>query len=332
MARPESYLSRVAVLVAVGAVALFMGCDGLGTLTSPPAVVLESYYIAGESLGSVRLTRTASADEVYDQENLIVFDATVRAELLSDVDGSVEEVFAYAHDFGPFYRPVDLNARVLPGRTYRMVAELSDGHTVSAQTTVPGAFEIRRVSTRSLEYQSDEQLEVDVTRSHVEGRQAIFVFSVESLNPRADALTPLYAEIVGDDDIDQVRITESPPINELNYDVNDDGTLTIRLAWIAVAFYGPNEIIASSIDDNMYDFLRSQLVQQGGSTFAPGEIPNVIDHVEGGAGLFGSLSRVRTEVEILREGSTRRRILSNPKNSTPQHVQLQNPCVPCSSR
>jgi hypothetical protein len=215
-------------------------------------------------------------------------------------DGSIEEVFDYEYVHGPVYQPTDDAATVQPGRTYRLIAELPDDGVVSARTTVPGAFEIRRISATTVEYQSDEQLEFDVTRSFVAGRQAIFVFSLEAGDPRAEMLTPLYAEIV-DDDVDQVRITESPPVNEQNYDINDDGTLTIRVPWLAVAFYGPNEVIANSIDDNLYDFLRSQFVQQGGSTFAPGEIPNVIEHVEGGTGVFGSLSRVSAQVEIRRE-------------------------------
>ena len=114
-------------------------------------------------------------------------------------------------------------------------------------------------------------------------------------------MTPFYAEFVGEDeDLDDVLITESPPINEQNYDINDDGTLTIRLPWIAVAFYGPNRITASTVDDNLYDFLRSQQVQQGGSTFSPGEIPNVIAHVDGGTGVFGSLARVAADIQVER--------------------------------
>lgn len=40
----------------------------------------------------------------------------------------------------------------------------------------------------------------------------------------------------------------------------------------------------------MYDFVRSESVQLGGSTLSPGEIQNVITHVEGGLGIFGSLA------------------------------------------
>ena len=55
---------------------------------------------------------------------------------------------------------------------------------------------------------------------------------------------------------------------------------------------------ASAVDDNLFDFIRSQSVQQGGSTLAPGEIPNVLDHIEGGTGIFGSLARVSHETFV----------------------------------
>ena len=42
---------------------------------------------------------------------------------------------------------------------------------------------------------------------------------------------------------------------------------------VAIIFYGPNRIFANALDDNLYDYIRSQSIQQGGSTFSPGEIP-----------------------------------------------------------
>jgi hypothetical protein len=95
-----------------------------------------------------------------------------------------------------------------------------------------------------------------------------------------------------------LRITNSPIINEGNYDINQDGTLTIRLPWIAVAFFGENRLTASALDDNLYDFIRTQTVQQGGSTLSPGEIPNVIERIEGGTGVFGSFARSSYVVRI----------------------------------
>ena len=88
--------------------------------------------------------------------------------------------------------------------------------------------------------------------------------------------------------------------NEDNYDVNPDGTLTIRYPWLGITFYGPNRLIANALDDNLYDFIRSQSVQQGGSTFAPGEIPNPLARVNGAHGVFGSYARVSFDLFVIR--------------------------------
>jgi len=288
--------------VALAALALVTGCDGLGASSEPPPAVVEAYFVAGESLGTVRLSRTGDIDEVYDHGALAIRDAEVAVERL-ETGGTVSERFGYVHDRDGVYQAVDEAAVVEPETTYRLSATLPDGSVLTSDTTVPGAFEIRRVNATSVEYQSSEQFEVDVTRSASPGRQTIFVFSIAALEPFEANLTPVYEDLISVDDLEEIRVTESPPISEENYDENDDGTLTIRLPWLAVAFYGPNDVSANAIDDNLYDFLRSQLVQQGGSTFAPGEIPNLLDRVDGGAGVFGSLARVTARVEIERPTS-----------------------------
>jgi hypothetical protein len=54
------------------------------------------------------------------------------------------------------------------------------------------------------------------------------------------------------------------------------------------------------VDDNIFDFVRSHTVQQGGSTLSPGEIPNVLDRVEGGTGIFGSSAQITYETFVKR--------------------------------
>ena len=98
--------------------------------------------------------------------------------------------------------------------------------------------------------------------------------------------------------LEDVLVVESPPINEGNYEIQSDNTIDVKLPWLAVAFYGPTRTYISAIDQNLYDFIRSQDVQQGGSTLAPGEIPNVINRVDGATGLFGSYARVEQETLI----------------------------------
>ncbi|MFV1981762.1 MAG: hypothetical protein ACC655_11460, partial [Rhodothermia bacterium] len=140
-------------------------------------------------------------------------------------------------------------------------------------------------------------------------RQTIFEFSVESLGPTIDNLTPLYFDFIDPDSgledglteeeiLRDHVIIESEPVNEGNYEVLPDNTINIKLPWFAVAFFGPQRISASALDENLYDFFRSQNVQQGGSTLAPGEIPNAITRLKGATGVFGSYARVTQETLV----------------------------------
>ena len=283
------------------AMLFLVGCDSNDFQSHESELVIESYLIAGEQVPKVRVSRSASARRTYDFTQNALRGAEVIVSRL-DASGAVDEVTRFNEiDEQPgLYWPIGGNV-VEPGRTYRLEVNTIGFGRASSTTIVPGDFDLVRSSADTLTYQGSEQLELDVTRSEYPGRQSIYIFATESLNPTAEFLTPFYRDVTGDDedDLASLRITESPLINEGNYDVNDDGTLTIKLPWIAVAFYGPNRLTANAIDDNMYDFLRSQFVQQGGSTLAPGEIPNVIEHVEGGTGVFGSLSRSIVDVEVL---------------------------------
>ncbi len=290
------------LLSAVFAVFVLAGCDTNDFQTHESELVIESYMIAGDQVPKVRVSRSASARQTYDFTQNALRGAQVTISRL-DANGAVDEVtrFNEIEEQPGLYWPIGGNI-VEAGRTYRLEVNTVGFGQASSTTIVPGDFQLVRSSADTLTYQGSEQLELDVTRSEYPGRQSIFIFATESLNPTAEFLTPFYRDVTGDDedDLASLRITESPLINEGNYDINEDGTLTIKLPWIAVAFFGPNRLTANAIDDNMYDFLRSQFVQQGGSTLAPGEIPNVIEHVEGGTGVFGSLSRSTVDVEVLR--------------------------------
>ena len=279
------------------------GCDSNNFEQHTPEVIVESYLIAGEPLDFVRVSWSASSTRTYDFTANAIRGAEVRVLLLSDNGaGEITYRFTMRDEEPGVYRPEPVaDMTVQAGRTYRLEVDVPGvADLVTATTIVPGAFETVRANADTVQYQGTGQLELDVTRSFYPGRQSIFVFSTEALDPRPELLTPFYSDISdgGEDDVADLRVTESPIINEANYDVNADGTLTIKLPWIAVAYYGPNRLTANALDDNMYDFIRTHSVQQGGSTLAPGEIPNVIDHVDGGNGVFGSLSRSIFEVFI----------------------------------
>jgi len=281
---------------------ILAGCDSVDDDVHAPVYLVESYQIANQPLRPVRLSRTASIYERYDTTALAVQDAEVRIHRLSAAR-EIDRTYLLVHDpeSPGFYFP-ESTELVVALRTYRLEIRVG-GDEVTSETTVPGSFDLVSVNRREAVYQSDEQLEFVFTPSQYPGRQTVYIFTSETLVPRADQLTPFWERLYEDGDValEDLRIFTSPPLNEANYDVNPaTGTITTPMPWLMVAFYGRQRVTANAIDDNMLDFVRSHQVQQGGSTLSPGEIPNVLDHVDGGTGIFGSYASVATEVTILR--------------------------------
>lgn len=291
-------------IVACLAWPLCSACDATGPADRAPSYVIESYQVAGDALGPVRISRTAAISATYDPESLAVRGAAVRVHLLRE-----DRTIAHTYDYVPIEDPPGIYAFPGPGvvqprRTYALEVLLADGTRLTARTTVPDTFSIVLAPADTLVYQGAEQFRFVLTQSFYPGRQNIFVFSVGSLDPRLDSLTPFYRALVNenhpDQDLRDLATIESPPVFQGNYDTNPDGTLTIRLPWFAVAFFGPNRVAVNAIDDNLYDFIRSHDVQRRFSTLLPGEVPNVLDHVEGGTGVFGSFARVARDVYVQR--------------------------------
>ena len=294
---PDAIGTKVGTAAWVGALLLvcMAGCDSVTPSAFESEVLVESYQEAGARLAPVRLGRTVPIDATYDLERQAVRGARVAVHLLGE-DGTVEAVYPYAEaDEGAGLYVARTDERVLPQRTYALDVTLPDGGRVTAQTVVPDTFSIVKANADTLVYQDPRQLALTVTRSDYPGRQGVFLFTTEALEPTEENMVPITrARLEQEEDaqLQEFQTSSSPPLNEANYEVNPDGSLTIRLPWFAVAFYGQNRTSASGLDDNLFDFIRSQIIQQGGSTLAPGEIPNVIEHVEGGTGIFGSFARV----------------------------------------
>lgn len=286
---------------------LLSGCD-ISTSTPDPEVVVEAYLQANAPLDSVFLTRVVAADETFDP-TAGISDADVQITQVAP-DGTPVQTFVYEEAWDGKYAPVDAaDVRVQPRHTYQLRVLVPGGAPITASTTVPGAIEIVRAENVDVVYQGPQQPSLTVTRSESGRRQNVFVFTTTSQldfsrpddSLRAQ-LTPFYADAIEDDQSARdLRVTSSGLLNEGNFTVNPEGTITIDLPWLAVAFYGANETAISAVDDNLFDFLRTQQAQQGG--LAPGEIPNVRDPIEGGAGVFGSYARATQAVVIRRPGA-----------------------------
>ncbi len=279
------------------------GCDLYNQDDYVEQYVVSSYLIANEPMPEVRLSTTAPFDETYYFEERAVEAANIQIHQYDEY-GNRERTFRYFQANRGIYKP-ELHAQkelVLPRRTYKLEITLprDNNHRITAETSVPDTFSVREVIRDKSYYQSSEQLEFRITRNRSNNRQIYFIYATEALDPDEENLTPFWRD--ASNDIDELTRIRTNIVNEENFDVNSDGTITLRMPWIGIAFYGWNIISTFSIDDNTYDFYRSQSSQTGGGpgTLPPGEIQNIIYNIDGGIGLFGSMSVLDIEVEVLR--------------------------------
>jgi hypothetical protein len=280
-------------------------CDWVTPVQFSPEYVVESYQIANEPLQPVWLSRTLAIDGIYRIDSLAVRGAQVRV-LLLDSQGKPEEAYDFEEltDVPGCYVPALAyrNVYVQPLRTYRLEARMPDGTLLTAETLVPDTFRIVGANLEAVRYQSEVRLELRITRSVYPGRQAVYIITTEALEPVEANLTPIGRALYEDSTftLEELRVINSNILNESNYTAQPDGTLLLRVPWLAIVFYGPNRITLNALDNNLYDLIRTQSVQQGGSTLSPGEIPPVLEHVRGGRGVFGSYARVQYTVVITR--------------------------------
>jgi len=272
---------------------VFAGCNSFEEDNFTEIPVVESYMIANRPLPFVKLSATVPANEEYIFEEAALENANVTILLLSE-NGTEEETFQFTMKQNGVYLPENSSHRVQPGRTYQLKITFDEKENeLNAVTTIPGDLKIINDVPEFAVYQSEEQPELVVTNPAGNNRQNVFVINTISFDPVFNNLTPFYRETVTEDDDLEAQDfvnNDSPLINEGNFDVNPDGTITIKYPWIGVAFFGENRVVVNSIDSNLNDLLRSQSVQLGGSTISPGEIQNVIFHVDGGIGIFGGIA------------------------------------------
>jgi hypothetical protein len=273
------------------AIVLIVSCDPYSDDSYREYVVLESYLVAERRLPEIYISTTLPADQMYTFEDAAVAGATVTLHVLGEAD-EIEQSYNFIMTDPGVYRSNAIHI-VEPLRTYRLEVEIEGREQITAHTTVPDTFRVTGQVPETIIYQSDQQLELRITPNVNPGRQNVYVFNTIAEDPEYENLTPFYKSIYDNDDqsdLQEFRNNASNLINEGNFQIDEEGFIELRFPWIGVAFYGDNQIVTNSLDRNIFDFIRSQDVQLGGSTLSPGEIPNVIYNIEGGIGVFGSLS------------------------------------------
>lgn len=277
----------------------FAACDTYEQDAFVPAYVVEAYLVAGAPLPPLRLSQTAPVDAFYRFEDYAVAGATVRIDRLDDT-GMVEARYTYVPLAKGVYGPEGTADLVRAGARYALEITVPGASApIRAETRVPGPFDVLANTADTLAYQATERFTLHATPSHYPGRQAVYVAKVQALDTTY-GLTPFYAGLVEDGELEPEEVVEnaSDIVNEASFDNHPDGTLTMRLPWVAVAFYGPNDVVIDAIDDNLYDFLRSRTSNGTGQL---GDLDNLIDHVDGGRGIFGSAVRSTVRIFVRRE-------------------------------
>lgn len=281
------HLINSAILLGV-----IIGCDPYNQDGYEEYVVVEAYAVAERSLPIVRISRTLPINEEYSFSEAALDGANVQITLL-DEDGNDLQNFSYSQFSSGIYQSSNLTHSVRPRHTYRIDINFDDRDEIlTARTTVPDQFSIINEIPDTLVYLGNRQLETVLSATQQTQNQKVYVFNTIKDNPQLESLTPFYLDAVinGNSEVQDFTNNSSGLVNEGNFSINDDGTTTLIFPWIGVAFFGENQVVTNSVDTNMRDLIRSQDVQLGGSTLPPGEIPNVLYNIEGGIGIFGSVT------------------------------------------
>lgn len=265
------------------------GCSPYEQDTYQQEYIVEAYLIEGKSFPDVTLTTSGELFDSFTLRDQRVDGATIIIE-----SGDTGQLMTYQQiDTSGIYTPTDTTQKIQATATYQLTIDVPDKDSpIRASTTVPEPLTVLGGITDRVVYQSSEQLEILVSGSPT-GQQRFFIFNTIAQDPKEEDLTPFYKATLEDSDGDVVLEdfykVSSGILNEANF-FDGNGNTVLRLPWLAVSFYGRNAIVANVLDKNSYDFVRSQSVQLGGSTLSPGEIQNVINHVDGAVGIFGSIS------------------------------------------
>ncbi len=289
---------------------LLVGCDT--TATQPESQIVVEAYLQGDApMNAVRLTRSVETDGTYRPSEAAIRDASVTIRRLSD-DGSTVETTSLTETAPGVYEPAPSPPPTIrPLTTYELAVITPDGTEVTATTTVPDTISIVKAETTTAVYQAPTKPAFTITPPEsARQQQSVLVLTTTSLldfgRPESqlrEGLTPFYEDDYdpAEDSLDTYRTTSSGVLNEANFSRDAQGRITTELPWISVAFYGPNESAVHVIDDNLYDLIRSQQTQSPGGPgggLGPGEIPNIIEHVEGGTGVFASYVRATQRVSV----------------------------------
>ncbi|HEX5133659.1 MAG TPA: DUF4249 family protein [Candidatus Krumholzibacteria bacterium] len=263
--------------------------------------VVDAVLVVGKPFPDVYVTRTLSPDQPFSYAAAGVVGAQVRI-----ASGATTLDYVDADDGR--YR-VNAPFVVQPATTYRLTVTLPDGHVVRATTTTPEPLRVREwvllddsgtnvvqrltgfgeisgapedtVYTENQLTFSQGLLEVRLEDDPAVGYQV----QLQSLDLNSPLL--IDTSFLNEDDLDNfTRLNQSPPFAPTQS--------YLRAPWFAIYYQGRYKVRVFKLDRNWYDLARTDPVLGSGGFGFGGEagdntVPPLF-HVDGGVGLFGSMS------------------------------------------
>jgi hypothetical protein len=264
-------------------------------------LVVDALLVVGQPFGDIYISETVAPDEPFSRENAGVDGATVTVE----GGGSVVPFWNVTGSTPGHYAPQSSIDTVAASTTYNFTATLPDGRVLRASTTTPAHIDVSEwvllddddsvlqtlatfeEDADTVYYQPENQLTYsqDILAARVTDQAtAGYQIGLVSLDLGSPLL--IDADFLEEEDLDDFeRINSSPP---LNYEA------TLRIPWLAIYYEGRYNLRVVALDRNWFDIVRTDPTLGAGGFGFGGEVGDTstrpIFHVEGGIGVFGSVS------------------------------------------
>lgn len=267
--------------------------DGIGI------PVVDAILVVGKRFGDIYLSQTISPEEPFSRARAGIEGATV------EVEGG-GELIPFISVSAPGGRYVT-NApyTVLASTMYQLTATLPDGRVVRATTTTPAHIDVNEwvllndagsVVQRLKTFAEDADTVYAQPENQLIYTQGILAaqlvdqssagYQIGLISLDIDSPLLIDADFLEEEDLDNfTRVNSSPPL---------DYEATLRIPWLAIYYEGRYNLRVVSLDRNWFDIVRTDPVLGAGGFGFGGEAGDAttrpIFHVEGGIGVFGSVS------------------------------------------
>lgn len=263
-------------------------------------LVVDALLVVGQSFGEIYLSETVAPDEPFSRQNAGVDGATVTVEGGGDVVS-----FQLDGNLPGRYVPLSTDV-VLPSTTYNFTATFPDGRVLRATTTTPAHIDVSEwvllddtgstvlQTLATFEEAGDTvYFEPENQLTYTQGILAARVTNQPTAGYQIglvskDIGSPLLidADFLDEEDLAEFhRVNSSPPL---------DYEATLRVPWLAIYFEGRYVLRVVALDRNWFDIVRTDPALGAGGFGFGGEAGDTstrpIFHVEGGIGVFGSVS------------------------------------------